>query len=156
MKRLVTTLCLALTLLVGLPAVARAYDVRDNSGATVGTVRRGDNDFGTKVGLITAASASGPRANVLRMKQDAFDGWTLIRGTSDEIWIAGILRRSSTRFTGGRVDGTHPSIRATKASNGRYWILSRRTHGSWRRIGSVHGSDCSGAWAAGAGRSLLW
>jgi hypothetical protein len=144
----------ASTLLLALPAAASAarWQVCDNSGKPVGSVINGLNDAGSPCGWIRTGGSV--VANIYRFTAGGFDGWMVSPGAGETPKESGILRKTPTRFTLGRLDGSRPVARAVKVAAG-YWVLSRKANGTWTRAGSVRGG-CKGAWAAGAARLLLW
>jgi hypothetical protein len=141
-------------LLLAVPAAASAarWRVFDNSGDPVGSVVNGLNDAGSPRGWIR--TGGNVVANVYRYAAGGFDGWMLSPGVGETPKEFGILRKTPTRFTVGRLGGSHPVARAVKVAAG-YWVLSRKANGRWTRVGSVRGG-CKGAWASGAARELLW
>lgn len=155
--RIRVTTAFALTasvLLLALPAPASAarWRVFDNSGAPVGSVVNGLNDAGSPCGWIR--TGGDVVANVYRLAAGGFDGWMVSPGVGERPRKFGILRKTPTRFTLGRLDGSAPTVRAVKVAAG-YWVLSQKMDRVWTRAGSVRGG-CKGAWAAGAARQLLW
>jgi hypothetical protein len=144
----------ASVLLLALPSAASAarWQVFNNSNAPVGSVVNGLNDAGSPCGWIRTGGKV--VANVYRVTAGSFDGWMLSPGVNETPKKFGILRKTPTRFTLGRRDGSDPTVRAIKVTAG-YWVLNQKVNGTWTRVGSVRGG-CKGAWAAGAARLLLW
>ena len=141
----------AMSLAFATQASAARWVVKDNAGHAVGSVVDGLNDAGSPCGWIRTGGQV--VANVYRVREGGFDGWMVSPGVGESPRRFGIVRVTPSRFTLGNSLGGRPTTRATRTAAG-YWVLSRKTGGTWTRVGSVRGG-CKGAWAAGAARELL-
>ena len=132
-------------------APAARWVIRDNAGRAVGSVVNGLNDAGSPCGWIRTGGHV--VANVYRDRRPGFDGWMLSPGAGQSPRQFGIVRVTPSRFALSSTHGGERTARATRTAAG-YWVLFRKTGGTWARAGSIRGS-CKGAWAAGAAQELL-
>lgn len=151
---LLTSLSVMLLLLAWpVAAQAQSWKVKDARGHTRGSVVT----TGTRTADILDLSGSRPGDMGFVSSADesgmpAF--WFLRRWLSDTNYTADKIPpvRSGACYL---LSGYHLSKvgRAVRTSSG--WVVSRRVHGAWRRVGSTPRS-CPGPYAMGAVRMLCW